>query len=179
MPNLGAAEIIAILVVALVVLGPKRLPEVGRKIGGFVRELRAHSDSVKKELRDVIDIDGVTDGVNSVRRDLKEAVNLGSVFSDADPALPRSAPTAPPLAGGDGGTGAAEVDGVEAINPMMRALGPGGTAGPAGADGAVTPPSGPTRRLPGAIAPSGGEPESAGAAASDVTRRLPASGDEA
>lgn len=176
MPNLGAAEIIAILVVALVVLGPKRLPEVGRKIGGFVRELRAHSDSVKAELRDVIDIDGVTEGVNSVRRDLKDAVSLGSVFSDTEPALPRSRPTAPPLAGGDGGAAPPDVGDADAANPMMRALGRGETKRPAGADAVAGHPTGPTRRLPGVSAPSGGDATAPGG---DVTRRLPAGGDEA
>lgn len=56
--SLGPAEILVILVVALVVLGPKRLPEAGRQIGKFVREVRQWSESVQAEIRDVIDLDG-------------------------------------------------------------------------------------------------------------------------
>jgi sec-independent protein translocase protein TatA len=56
--SLGPAEILVILVVALVVLGPKRLPEAGRQIGKFVREVRHWSESIQTEIRDVIDADG-------------------------------------------------------------------------------------------------------------------------
>jgi Sec-independent protein translocase protein TatA len=45
-------------VVALVVLGPKRLPEAGRQIGRFVAEVRHWSSAVQAEIRDVIDLDG-------------------------------------------------------------------------------------------------------------------------
>jgi sec-independent protein translocase protein TatA len=40
MPNVGAPELIVILVVALLVLGPKRLPEVGRSVGKGMREFK-------------------------------------------------------------------------------------------------------------------------------------------
>jgi sec-independent protein translocase protein TatA len=40
MPNLGAPELIVILVIALIVLGPKKLPEVGRSVGMGMREFK-------------------------------------------------------------------------------------------------------------------------------------------
>ena len=40
MPNVGAPELIVILVIALIVLGPKRLPEVGRSVGKGMREFK-------------------------------------------------------------------------------------------------------------------------------------------
>ena len=46
----GPAEIAVILVVALIVFGPKRLPEVGRQVGAAMRELRKMQDAVKAEL---------------------------------------------------------------------------------------------------------------------------------
>ena len=52
--NLGAPEILVILVVALLVFGPHRLPEIGRQVGGAMRELRKMQDSVKSELQAVM-----------------------------------------------------------------------------------------------------------------------------
>jgi sec-independent protein translocase protein TatA len=38
--QVGPAELIVVLVVALIVLGPKKLPEVGRSLGKGIREFR-------------------------------------------------------------------------------------------------------------------------------------------
>ncbi len=47
-------EIILILAVALVVIGPERMPEVLRAAGKVLRELRAASNSVMRELEDAL-----------------------------------------------------------------------------------------------------------------------------
>jgi len=45
--NLGAGEIAVILIVALLLLGPEKLPELARGIGKFVREFRRQTDDVR------------------------------------------------------------------------------------------------------------------------------------
>lgn len=40
MPNIGPLELVIILIVALIVLGPKRLPDAGRSIGKGMREFK-------------------------------------------------------------------------------------------------------------------------------------------
>ena len=50
--NIGPAEILVILVVALVVVGPARLPGIARKIGGGVRDLRQLQETVLHGLDD-------------------------------------------------------------------------------------------------------------------------------
>jgi sec-independent protein translocase protein TatA len=40
MPNIGPLEIVLILIVALIVFGPKRLPELGRSAGKGIREFK-------------------------------------------------------------------------------------------------------------------------------------------
>ena len=40
MPNVGPLELIVILAIPLIVLGPKKLPEVGRSIGKGMREFK-------------------------------------------------------------------------------------------------------------------------------------------
>ncbi|MFZ5471685.1 MAG: Sec-independent protein translocase subunit TatA/TatB [Myxococcota bacterium] len=47
MLNIGAGEIVLILAVALLILGPKRLPELARGIGKFLREFRRQTDEVR------------------------------------------------------------------------------------------------------------------------------------
>ena len=47
MPNIGPMELIVVLVIALVVLGPKKLPEIGKSLGKGMREFKdslAHGD---------------------------------------------------------------------------------------------------------------------------------------
>jgi sec-independent protein translocase protein TatA len=40
MPNIGPMELILILAIALIVLGPKKLPDVGRSLGRSMREFK-------------------------------------------------------------------------------------------------------------------------------------------
>jgi sec-independent protein translocase protein TatA len=49
MPQVGPLELIVVLIIALIVLGPKRLPEVGRSLGKGMREFR---DSLSGEHAD-------------------------------------------------------------------------------------------------------------------------------
>jgi sec-independent protein translocase protein TatA len=40
MPNVGPTEIIVVLAIALVVFGPRRVPELGRSLGKGIREFK-------------------------------------------------------------------------------------------------------------------------------------------
>jgi TatA/E family protein of Tat protein translocase len=51
MPNIGAPELIIILVIALLILGPGKLPEVGASIGKSLREFRKASSDVQEATR--------------------------------------------------------------------------------------------------------------------------------
>lgn len=53
--SLGPAEILVILVVALIVLGPKRLPEAGRQVGKAVAEVRKWSQTFQDEIKSTLD----------------------------------------------------------------------------------------------------------------------------
>jgi sec-independent protein translocase protein TatA len=56
MPSIGPAELLVVLVIALVVLGPKRLPEAGRALGRGLREfkdgIRETGPALREELED-------------------------------------------------------------------------------------------------------------------------------
>ena len=50
MPNVGPMELVIVLVIALIVLGPKKLPEVGKSVGKGMREFKnALSDRDDRE----------------------------------------------------------------------------------------------------------------------------------
>ncbi|HOX42581.1 MAG TPA: Sec-independent protein translocase protein TatB [Myxococcota bacterium] len=53
--GIGTWELLIILVLALVILGPQKLPELARQVGKTVQKLRRTADEVRRE----IDIDGV------------------------------------------------------------------------------------------------------------------------
>lgn len=49
--NVGGGEVIVILLVVLIVLGPDKLPEAARKIGNVVSEVRRMSSGFQDEMR--------------------------------------------------------------------------------------------------------------------------------
>jgi TatA/E family protein of Tat protein translocase len=49
--NIGPQELLLILLVALVIVGPRRLPEISRTIGRGLREFRKAQDEVTKTIR--------------------------------------------------------------------------------------------------------------------------------
>jgi sec-independent protein translocase protein TatA len=49
MPNIGPLEIAIVLVIALVVFGPKRLPELGKSMGKGIREFKGSLSTDDKD----------------------------------------------------------------------------------------------------------------------------------
>lgn len=54
MGSIGAPEILVILIVALLVLGPNRLPEAARQVGRAMAEMRRISAGFQAEMRDAM-----------------------------------------------------------------------------------------------------------------------------
>ena len=87
MPSLGPAEILVILVIALLVFGPNKMPEIARQVGRGMREFRRVQQHLTTELRDVVsEFDGSND-----------ATSAASAPPSGDPV-----PTLPPHADADG-----------------------------------------------------------------------------
>ena len=51
MPNIGPMELLIILILALLILGPGKLPEVGNALGKTIREFRKASSDVEEAVR--------------------------------------------------------------------------------------------------------------------------------
>ncbi|WP_155297693.1 twin-arginine translocase TatA/TatE family subunit [Deinococcus kurensis] len=50
MPNIGPAELLVVLLVALVVFGPRKLPELGKSLGNGLREFRKSTQGLRDDL---------------------------------------------------------------------------------------------------------------------------------
>ena len=55
--NIGPAELMVIFVLALLVFGPKKLPEVSKQIGRGIREFRKASDQFQGEIQGALTLD--------------------------------------------------------------------------------------------------------------------------
>lgn len=62
--SIGVRELILILVVALIVFGPRKLPEVGKAIGESLNEFKKASKNFKNEIDKSINDQGNTEEKN-------------------------------------------------------------------------------------------------------------------
>lgn len=51
MPNIGAPELIIVLVIVLILFGPGRLPDIGNAVGKGIREFRKASSEIEDSIR--------------------------------------------------------------------------------------------------------------------------------
>lgn len=88
----GPLEIIVILVIALLVFGPNKLPEIGKQVGKAVREFKKFQASFNDEVRDLVDPDKPVPD--------RWAANNGAPATAAHPPsqTPTQDPAAPPPA---------------------------------------------------------------------------------
>ncbi len=70
---LGLPELILIFAVALLLFGPRKMPQIGRSIGRALGEFRRASNEFKRTIEDEV----AADEVRQVERDLKELKNVG------------------------------------------------------------------------------------------------------
>ena len=76
--NVGPSELLVIIVIALLVFGPKKLPEVSRQLGRGLREFRRATQDVQNELHGVFNMDGDDDD------DARVASNGSGTWQAAD-----------------------------------------------------------------------------------------------
>lgn len=88
--SIGPAELILIFVIALLVFGPKKLPEIGRSVGKALREFKRTSDEIKGRIEEEIEASElkdvrkeITSGVDDLRKSVTQvATDLTRVPED-------------------------------------------------------------------------------------------------
>jgi len=96
--SIGMPELILIFVVALLVFGPKKLPELGKSLGRGLAEFKKASDDLKKTIEDEIEqgkkeASEVKQNVAEVRRSLEAVPPPAPAAPEAS--VPRTEPGAP------------------------------------------------------------------------------------
>lgn len=73
--NTSGTELLVILLVALIVLGPEKLPEAARKVGNVMKELRRMSSGFQAEVRDALaePIGIMNETMNTVKSGLSDS----------------------------------------------------------------------------------------------------------
>jgi len=72
--GIGMPELIVILIVALIIIGPKKLPDLAKSLGKGLAEFRRATDDVKESLN----VDKFKEDAN----DIKESLLYGSADKD-------------------------------------------------------------------------------------------------
>ncbi len=124
--NVSPQELLLILVVALVVVGPQRLPGLGRSIGNGLRELRKAQDEVKKTIQVNLDEEPASARPSTRRRPhtpIAAAEDASSRGDDGDDLVAEGEAAAAAAGVTAGGTypTAAETD--PAVGEISRTLG--------------------------------------------------------
>ncbi len=73
MGNIGFPEMVLIFVVALLVFGPKRLPELGRSLGRGLSEFRRASSDLKNSIEREIEVSEIGQSIAETQKATEEA----------------------------------------------------------------------------------------------------------
>lgn len=128
--NIGPAEMMVILVIALLVLGPTKLPDAARQVGRALGELRRMSSGFQAEMRDALKepVEGKPSSPGTAKAPSQNGAlssprpPAGDVATAAEPAVPAQSDLVAAEAtvegeapgGADSGEGPTEPDGAAA-----------------------------------------------------------------
>jgi TatA/E family protein of Tat protein translocase len=102
--SLGPAEILVIFVIALLVFGPQRLPEIGKQVGKGMREIRKFQQSLRSDFNDVLadDLSDQVEPTPSLPPMTPDAPQAATAAETGDmtstPDVADAMPPAPPMA---------------------------------------------------------------------------------
>lgn len=80
--GIGMPELLLILAIALIVIGPKKLPDLAKSLGRAMREFKRATSDFKESLELDGDLKDVKSAFDDIKGDIKDPLNLNS---DTDP----------------------------------------------------------------------------------------------
>lgn len=91
--GIGMPEMILILAIALIVIGPKKLPDLAKSLGRAMNEFKKATREIKESIDIEDDLKDVKKSLDDLNTDVKEAVNVTPTKSDRPETLEKqSAP---------------------------------------------------------------------------------------
>jgi Tat protein translocase TatB subunit len=92
--GIGPAELLLVFIIALIFLGPDKLPQLARTLGKAMRELRRMSLEVAAEFtKELRDVEALSREVKETTDTIKQAADIkGTLVEPVKPALPSEAP---------------------------------------------------------------------------------------
>jgi TatA/E family protein of Tat protein translocase len=92
--GIGMPEMILILAVALIVFGPKKLPELAKSLGRALGEFKRATGDLKDTIQSETGLDDVRKSFKQIDTDLKKSVDLTGKPPEAGPGEENPKPTA-------------------------------------------------------------------------------------
>ena len=83
--SLGGPEILLLFILALLLFGPRRLPEIGKTIGKAVAEFRKASHDFRSSLEREVEIEKIKDATRSIETTVTSTLPRGVLESDPGP----------------------------------------------------------------------------------------------
>ena len=80
-----APELIIILVVALLIFGPKRLPEMGAGVGKFIKEFRKGVNEISNPKEEKVDELKSPDNLEAIDREIAASAEAAHQFAESSP----------------------------------------------------------------------------------------------
>ena len=99
MGSLGMQEIIIIFIIALIIFGPRKLPELGKTIGKGLAEFKKASNELKQTWEDEVRLDKEKETMNEIIEDVKKDASVLTAESKdvkKDASAPTTESTEPP-----------------------------------------------------------------------------------
>jgi sec-independent protein translocase protein TatA len=86
--SIGMPELVIILVIALIIFGPRKLPELGRSLGKSIGEFKKASNELRSTLEEEIRIEEQRDQKKTMRAEQDSAIAAAATPPSATPVPP-------------------------------------------------------------------------------------------
>lgn len=90
--SLGGSEVIFIFLLALLLFGPRRLPEIGRTLGKALGEFRKATQDFRVSLEREVELDKFKDAARTLESTINSSLARGAIEPPAAPPAPATPP---------------------------------------------------------------------------------------